>query len=282
MAQLPNAFMVNSKYKKAWAIFIPIPFSKTLSYRKGAEKGPNSILKASSVLEGYNVDLHYDLSELENFYTYEEIKEQNIGEIIKKAGNIIKKAIDEKKLPIVLGGEHSVSLATINALIRLKKEFSVIYIDAHADLRDTFNSNKYSHACVARRIWEKNKDIVEIGVRSISTEGAKFAKEKGIQIFNADFNIENILRNTKKDVYISFDIDAIDPSEIPGVGTPEPEGLSYKKAKELLYTISEEKNIIAMDFVELSPIEKDVRSQYLTAKLIYSVLGKIWIKKNKK
>ena len=242
-----------TELEQADIVILPIPHEQTTSYGKGTKLGPEAILKASHELENYNIET--DSEPYKGIYTEKPTKITEIKQY-------------PNKFIIALGGEHSI---TPNKIKTLKQEnLSILHIDAHADLKDEFDGSKDSHACAMRRTFEINPNIVQVGIRSQSKEEKDFAQNNNIKQLNIT---DNILENLKENVYISLDLDVFDPKEMPAVGTPEPDGLTFKEVKELLKQIITNKNVIAMDVVELSPKENDLISPYSTAKLIYNCIA---------
>ena len=193
--------------------------------------------------------------------------------------NIVKKILDDKKFPLVLGGEHSITAGVIRAFAEKKKDFSVIQFDAHLDLRHTYQRTLYSHACVMQRIYEMGVDFVQIGIRSGCKEEYEFAKKEGIAFFPPELIRDNpealsdAVADLKNNVYITFDVDAFDSSLMPSTGTPEPGGLFWDEAIDIIRMIAESKKIIGCDVVELSPSSASVAPDFAAAKLAYKLLG---------
>lgn len=237
-----------------------VPFDGTGTYQPGARFGPNSIREASYNLEGYNLLLgksletpFYDLGNLEvvqgNFYKTSKYLESTIEELSKK--NIA---------PITIGGEHIVTFGAIKGLTGVLdiQDVTIIHLDAHLDLRDGYMGEKYSHATVMRRIWDLNpKDMVQIGVRSGSEDETVFADDEGIKYYTSSevknniTHIEKFISAMKGPIYVTVDIDVLDPAYAPSVGTPVPNGLDPGDLQRLIYSL-EYKNIIGLDVVEVS------------------------------
>ena len=241
-------------------VIIPVPYEKTTSYIKGTKNGPKEILKASLELEHFDIETKKTPKKI---HTLEPIN--SLEELSKKVKQL------KDKFIISLGGEHSITFPIVK---ELPKDISILQIDAHSDLRDTFKNNKFSHACVSRRIFEINKNLIQVGIRSLSKEEHDFIQENKIKVFYRDkINNEEILNSLNEKVYITIDVDSLDPSIIPSTGTPEPNGLKYKELLELLKLIFKNKNVIGLDIVELSPIKDLHAPNYTIAKLIYKLIG---------
>ena len=195
--------------------------------------------------------------------------------------------INKEKFVVTLGGEHSISYAPIKAHLEKYANLSIIQIDAHSDLRDSYQGSKYSHASVMARVAELTKDITQIGIRAQCIEEAKFIKENGIKTFySRDIRLgkydnwqEKVVSGLQENVYITFDVDGFDPSFLPATGTPEPGGLMWDEVMNLFALIGRTKNIVGLDVVELAPDEKLPLSSFTAAKLTYKLLNYAFINK---
>jgi agmatinase len=184
--------------------------------------------------------------------------------------------LESGKFPIMFGGEHSVSVGVVRALAKKRKNLSVLQIDAHADLRDEYEGTRYNHACAMRRIRESVKSTVHVGIRSVCKEELDFMKKAKIEAnihWAPDFDEKKVLSQLTDEVYVSIDLDGFDPSECPGVGTPEPGGLKWAQTLKLLNLVSQKKRVVGFDVVELLPIPGSVQSEFFAAKLAYKLLG---------
>lgn len=271
-----NYFGLIGEYKdpkKSKVVIIQIPFENSVSYGKGTSKGPESILKASKEIELFDEELECEPFEV-GIETTKPIK-GNWKETINKSKELTLKKLKEGKFPIIIGGEHSISLGPIKAAKEFYSDIGVLQIDAHADLRDEFEGNKQSHACIMRRILEEKIPAVQIGIRSISKEEHNVLQKLNTTIFKG-FSKEmtpQILSKLPKNIYITFDMDALDPSIIPSVGTPEPGGLLWYETLTLLKTLFKKKNVIGIDLTEFSPIENLTHPNILMAKLLYKIIS---------
>lgn len=266
-------------YNSSKIIVLPIPYDNTTSYKTGAREGPRAIIDASRYLESYNEELDTDISKI-GIFTMEEMmpnvsSPKAMAEEIQKEVSII---LNDSKIPLLLGGDHSISIGALGAIAESQKEFSVLHFDAHSDSRDSFMGSKYSHASVMARAKEVCSSCYSVGVRSIDKQGMK--KDSGDILFRKDMHeksiaeIVNVISNKiKKNVYLTVDFDVLDPSEMPSVGTPEPDGLRFYEIMSIIKGVFEHKNIIGLDFTELAPIPGMVAPNYLAAKLIYLTLG---------
>ena len=277
----------NSDFHNSRAVIIPFPFEKSTTFGKGAKFGPKAIISASSQVELFDEELEKETYKEIGIHTTAEIKPNNAsGKFYLPLAEKVRKIISLDKFPVILGGEHTISIGGILGAEEKYKSFSVLHFDAHADLRDSYENNKFSHASAMRRVLEQDgvKNLLSVGIRNISNsveEGSEFdfyKKNPGrIKIFWAkdkdNLSIEEILENLENNVYITFDVDALDPSIMPSTGTPEPGGLFWSEVLKILRQIFSKKNIIAVDVVELSPLKNLSAPDFMVAKLIYKMIG---------
>lgn len=268
----------NQEYASAKIAAIPVPYDSTVSYQSGTRNGPGAIIDASRNLELYNEELGKDISKMGIFTTDELAPDYSSPEsMVKRIEKEVGLVCNDSKIPLLLGGEHTISLGAIRALAKVHDDFSVLHFDAHSDSRDEFMGTKYSHVCVMARAREVCKSCYSVGVRSVDEESAKRYKDilymKDMHDKSAKQISDLIAKNTKKKVYLSIDLDVLDPAEMPSVGTPEPDGMHFHELKEILKTVLKDKQVIGMDFVELAPIPGLLAPNYLAAKLVYMTLG---------
>lgn len=248
---------------------MPCPHEATTSYGKGTRNGPAAILKASQAVEWFDEELGYEPYHKGWVYTDKPVRVANLE-------SRVTGLLNENKIPIILGGEHSLTPVAVKACAKKHKQLSVLQLDAHADLRDTYEGKKDSHACAMRRVLEICP-AVQVGIRSISIEEWEWAKKTG-QIDKIHFArklelVDKIENQLHKDVYITIDVDVFDPSLVPATGTPEPGGLFWYEVLDILKGVCATKNIVGFDVVELAPRKDDIASDFTIAKLIYKVLG---------
>lgn len=265
-----------SSYDNARVAVLPIPYDLTLSYGSGSRKGPQAIIAASRQLETYDDDFKCDPSKL-GIATMPEIEQEasspdRMMDIIHDA---CLKLCHDGKFVLSLGGEHSISFGLIRAHKDCYPDLSVIQIDAHTDLRDSYQGSKYSHACVMSRVAEM-VEFIGVGIRSFSgsENESKYDSNiiRPIDLRNNRNIFKKQLANLTKNVYITIDLDGLDPSIMPAVGTPEPGGLNWDEVLVLLDLISTEKNIVGADIVELSPRPGLEYADFTAAKLAYKVI----------
>lgn len=259
----------SADYRKAHFIILPVPYEATTTYGKGTKNGPAAIIAASKALESFDEELLFDAARKKGVYTG---KKCSLEALKPRLGELLERG----KLPVILGGEHSITAYAIEPFAKKYKNLSVLQLDAHADLRDTYYDSKYNHGCVMQRILEFCP-AVQIGVRSISEAeyvNAKRSKQLDkIHFANKLPSTKKILNQLSEDVYITIDVDVFDPSLMPATGTPEPGGLGWYQVLNILKEVCAKKNVVGFDVVELSPRKGDNASDFTIAKLVYKVMG---------
>ena len=266
---------------------LPVPLEKTVSYGLGTSKGPEAIILASNELERYT-----GKSEpcLDGIFTHPFINcEQSLKLIMDDIRTTTKKISSKNKIPVTIGGEHSLTYGAVNGIyeglnLLNKNEIGIIQIDAHADLRKNYQKEKYSHASVMYLLSRENYRIAQFGVRAISLEEEENRSKYNITSFDAEVihqkgNIK-LPDDFPKKVYISFDVDGLDPSIMPATGTPVPGGLGYYESLYLIKKMITGRDVIGFDLVEFSPIEKIEAYNFTAATLIYKVIELINLNKS--
>lgn len=271
---------------KAGAVIVPVPAEFTTSYGKGTALGPEAIIDASPYLEFYDDEIDFEVWR-KGIYTAKPIQtDDSVAELMKRVENEVGGYLAKKKFPLILGGEHSISYAVHQAMLDVYPDLSVLQFDAHSDLRDSYEGSQFSHACVMRRIWEKNKRITGVGIRSQSVEERQFVIEERIPLYYAsrlkggEFPAE-ILDTLSEQVYITFDADFFDPAIMPSVGTPEPGGFFWYETLSFIRKVFASKNVVGVDVVEFCPLKNLIHPDFLMAKFVYKLLGyKFYIEGN--
>lgn len=266
-------------FKRALFAVLPVPYDLTSTYKSGSRMGPMAILDASANMELYDEELGRETYEC-GIHTLSSIEPDARGpkEMIKTIRKKTMALISADKIPVLLGGEHSISFGSVQAMKERFPLLSVLQFDAHADLRDTYQGSPYSHACVARRI-SGCCPLIQVGIRSLSAEEAAFLPGSQVKSFSADYVLEEkdwcdvIVRHLQGDVYISVDLDVLDPAFMPATGTPEPGGIGWKDLLRLVRAVSEKCRIRGFDIVELAPIPGLIAPDFLAAKLTYRMMG---------
>lgn len=276
----------HAEFAKASFVVVPVSYDLTSTYQSGSRRGPGAILEASGNMELYDEELGREIY-LAGIHTMPGVEADARGpaEMTATVCKTVAGVIAYDKIPVILGGEHSISLGAVQAMKEKYPGLSVLQLDAHADMRDSYQGSPYSHASVARRISELCP-VVQAGIRSMSVEEASFLKASSVKTFSADFIAEEaewrseICRTLKGDVYLTIDLDVLDPAIMPSTGTPEPGGISWRDMLRLIRGVAERCRIRGFDVVELAPIPGMVAPDFLAAKLIYRIMGYLTEGKN--
>lgn len=265
-----------SKLDQSKIVLIPVPYDGTSTWQKGADKGPDAFLSASENMELYDIETDSEVYQ-QGVFLAEAVTENASPEaMVEAVHQTTKKYIKKNKFVTVFGGEHSISIGTIRAFNEMFEDLTVLHIDAHADLRESYEGSKCNHACA---VYEASQttNLIQVGIRSMDSiektvmneEQTYFAHEMAEDDNWVDSAIDQMTDN----VFITFDLDALDPSIMPGTGTPEPGGLLWYETLDFLKQVFEEKNVVGFDIVELCPNENDKSSDFLAAKLYYKMLS---------
>ena len=279
-----NGFLgIDNKFNfKERVVVVPFGLEKTVSYGSGTKNGPKEIIKASHQVELYDEELHCEPYKKIGIKTLAPFKiDKNIKKALQKISDINEKIIDKKLFPITLGGEHSITPGCIKPFVKKYKKLCLLHFDAHADLRESYNGERYSHASAIRRCLDyKNVSLISFGIRNISKSEIPFLKKnsKRIDIFWAKDKKKWSLKKfksliKKKDVYLTFDVDGLDSSIMPATGTPEPGGLFWEETLDIIKIAAKYSNIVGADINELAPIKNFNSYNFLVAKLVYKILA---------
>ena len=266
-------------FEHARVVILPIPLDRTTSYVPGTRNGPHEILVASSHLELWDEETQTDVHSIGIFTLPEmEFPFASMDEVVGEIRRVTAELVNRDKFPLILGGEHSITPAVVAAVATKYPGLSVLQLDAHADLRESFMGTPHNHACAMRRTLEFAR-TTQVGIRSLSPEEAAAVPSLSTAIFY-DFNmrddadwIERVVDSLGEHVYITIDVDGFDPAIMPATGTPEPGGLSWHEALKLLRRVVERRTVVGCDVVELSPMPGHVAPNFLCAKLIYKMLA---------
>lgn len=258
---------------------IPVPYESTVTYKGGTREAPRAIIQASENLELWDEELSRESYKI-GIYTCEPFLCSSSGpeKAVEEIYNYVKQIIDPERFYIFLGGEHSISVGIVKAFQEKYPSLSVLQLDAHADLRNTYQGTPYNHACVMRRIAQY-LSFVQLGIRSFSRQEAEYIKEKKIphqsalEIITSEQWKKILDEKLTSNVYITLDVDVLDTSIMPSVGTPEPGGLDWYKILEILRYVFQRKKVVGVDIVEFSPIPGIVAPDFLIAKLVYKIIG---------
>tara|TARA_B100001121_G_scaffold247101_1_gene222373 strand:- start:1975 stop:2904 length:930 start_codon:yes stop_codon:yes gene_type:complete len=274
---------IDNKFNfKEKVVIVPFGLEKTVSYGRGTKNGPQEIINASHQVELYDEELNCEPYKKIGIKTLKPFKiDKNMGKALKRISDINKKILNRNLFPMTLGGEHSITPGCIKPFVKKHKEICLLHFDAHADLRDSYNGNKFSHASAIRRCLDyKNVSIISFGIRNISKSEIPFLKKNKsrINIFWAKDKDKWNLRKfkqliKKKTVYITFDVDGLDSSIMPATGTPEPGGLFWDETLNIIKIAAKNSNIVGADINELAPIKGFSSYNFLVAKLAYKILS---------
>lgn len=287
VSTIPDNFLglssTESDYKNARYAILPVPYDGTVSYQTGTRHGPRAIITASQQTELFDEEYGREYEDC-GIATLDPLEPSAAGpeQMMDTVFRAAKRAVRDGKIVIGLGGEHSITSALVRAVAtRYKKNLSVLQIDAHADLRDSYQGSPYSHACVMRRVLEQKIPVVPVGIRSYSIEEHAFMKKNGFSPISARETFENpdwieqAVESLSDRVYITIDIDGFDPSTAPGTGTPEPGGLDWYQVTDLLGATAMNRKIVGADVVEVRPIPGNTVTEFLAARLIYKLIAHI-------
>jgi agmatinase len=278
---------VAAAYDNAKVVILPIPYEATTTYRRGCEYGPDAILNASQQVEYYDEELDRELWEV-GLYTHDAIADTRNAQkvsseaMLRVTQETVYKLVADGKFVISLGGEHSITTGVVEAYRQANpgEAFTVVQVDAHGDLRHEYEGSIHNHACVMRRVVDMGLPTLQVGIRSICKEEADLIKEKQLPVFRAreivaqpDWIDRAVATIKTEKVFITIDLDGIDPTLIPGVGTPEPGGLNWYNLLTFIQRIFAAHHVIGCDVMELAPITDSVVSEFTAAKLVYKLIG---------
>ncbi|MCA9276056.1 MAG: agmatinase [Phycisphaerales bacterium] len=263
---------------------IPVPYDATSTYRKGADKGPQAIIDASAQVEWYDIQTDREYLE-QGIHTQAPIECDaedpiHLAPLVKER---VAKALQNGQLPVVLGGEHSVTIGAIEAMADQGKPFSVLQIDAHGDTRDSYHGSTHNHACVMARARE-HATFVQVGIRAIDAQELAgmdrdrvyFGHQVDLWTRTHDLSwMDRVIDQLEERVYLTIDLDAFDPAILPSTGTPEPGGMDWFTVNELVRRVAHEREIVGFDVVELCPNSNHHASDFIAAKLVYRVMAEI-------
>jgi len=268
-----------ASFDKAKVVLLPVPYDETSTWGKGANNGPKAFLEASENMEIYDIESDSEVYKqgiyLENIFKCKKKPEKMTMQIKEKALECYK----SEKLFTMIGGEHSISIGAIMASNEKFTNLSVLQLDAHSDLRESYLGTEFNHACAMN--WaSKNTNLVQVGIRSSDISEKPFMKKENMFLAENISKQQNwqdtVIDKLTDNVYLTIDLDYFDPSIMPGTGTPEPGGMYWYETLELLKKLTKQKNIIGFDIVELAPIKNNKASEFLAAKLYYKILTYIF------
>lgn len=272
-AGIPAEF---SKLEQAKIVLIPVPYDGTSTWQKGADKGPEAFLNASENMELYDIETDAEVYK-QGVYLADAVTENSSPKaMVDAVHETTKKFIKKNKFVTIFGGEHSISIGTIRAFNDMHPNLTVLQLDAHADLRESYEGSAFNHACA---VYEASQttNLIQVGIRSMDAiEKAVMDEDKTYfahDMTTDDTWMDSAIYQMTDNVFITIDLDVFDPSILPSTGTPEPGGLLWYETLEFLKQVFEEKNVVGFDIVELCPNPKEKSSDFLAAKLYYKMLS---------
>ena len=265
-------------FEQSKAVILPVPFDRTTSYGQGTKHGPRELLLASAQVELWDEEMGVDVHPHGMFTAPElDLSSRTLDDAVAEIGRVTGGILDAGKFLITLGGEHSITSPIVEAVAKRHKGVTVLQVDAHADLRDSYLEEPHSHACAMRRTLSHAR-VVQVGIRNVSEEEARAIPGLPTTIFY-DWNmredpkwIDRVVESLSDTVYITIDLDGLEPGLMPAVGTPEPGGLSWRELTTLLRRTFEKKRVVACDVVELCPIPGFASPNFVAARLVYKLL----------
>ena len=268
------------RYECADIAILPVPYDGTSTWIKGADRGPEAILDASFNLEFYDIETATEVYK-RGIATLEPVTEDSSPEAMAdEVERRMEQILHDGKFPVLIGGEHSVSIGAFRAVARRYPNLTILQLDAHSDMRDEYEGSACNHACVMARAKELTSNITQVGIRSTAREELHNINPKRTfyahRIAEDDEWIERVSAQLGEEVYITIDLDVFDPAYLPSTGTPEPGGLSYREVMTLLRRVISEHRVVGLDVVELCPNPHAKASDFLAAKLIYQFLSELY------
>lgn len=268
-----------SDLQQARAVVVPVPYDSTSEWRSGSRHGPQAIIDASQYLELYDLELDRDIYEV-GICTLPQVEPlmSSPQDMIDRVSQVTKWLVEKQKFVVLLGGEHSLSLGAVRAFKEKFPGLSVLQLDAHADLRDEYLGTRYGQACVMRRILELCP-ISQFGVRSLSHEEKQFLTQSKMEPFymsdlaSSTSCADRMVGALSEHVYITIDVDVLDPSIMPAVGTPEPDGMSWRQVLNVVEAVALQRHVVGFDLMEFCPAEGPGACAFLLAKLAYKLIG---------
>ncbi len=266
-------------YETARAAVLPVPFEATTTYGTGTRRGPQAIIDASHQVELYDEELRRETYRLGvATLPAAEVDGLPYEQVAERVSAAARKVLEDGKLLVSLGGEHSITPPLVDAAASICGPVTVLQLDAHADLRESYDGTPHSHACAMHRVTERHP-AVQVGIRNLSADEAALIHKGGLNVFFAHEMVakpgwtEQALALLRGNVYLTIDLDYFDPSLVPAVGTPEPGGLGWYETLRFLRRVAAQCRIVAMDVVELCPIPGHLVSEFTAAKLVYRLMG---------
>lgn len=264
------------QYEDASVVVVPVPYDGTSTYGKGADKGPEAIFDAAENMELYDIETKSEVYKNGIFIAPQLFGYASPESMVKEVHHEVEKHIEKGKFVTVLGGEHSVSIGSIQAFARKYDDLTVLQLDAHSDLRPEYEGSKFNHACAMHEA-SYSTNLVQVGIRSMDTCEIEFLRPETLftsyDIRTNEYWKEDVTNVLGENVYITIDLDAFDPSIMPSTGTPEPGGLLWNETLDLLKMVFRNTNVVGFDIVELAPMAGNHAPDFMAAKLYYKLLS---------
>lgn len=266
-------------YKTSRIIIVPVPYDATSTWMRGADRGPEAIMDASQNLEFYDVETGTE-AHLHGIYTIDPVTEKSSPEsLVKAVHEKISQLLQEGKFPVIVGGNHTVTIGAAGAFAGHYDDLTVLQLDAHADLRQEYDGSVFNHACAMARVRESSR-LVQTGIRSMSAEEKQFVDSDRMffahQLYADKSLYSQAIEKLTRNVYITIDLDVFDPSLIPSTGTPEPGGPEYYEVMHFLREVARKRNVVGFDVVELCPSPSNKAPDFVAAKIIYQLLSYVF------
>ena len=263
-------------YSESEIVILPVPYDETSTWMRGADKGPDAIIEASANLEFYDIETASEVH-IKGINTVKPVLEKKTPvTLVNAVYDRTLSLLSDKKFPVILGGNHTVTIGAIKAFAEYFNDLTVLQLDAHSDLRQEYEGSIYNHASVMARAREIGP-IVQVGIRSMSVEELTYINRERIFFAHELYYNKNLYRNAidklSHNVYITIDLDVFDPSIMPSTGTPEPGGPEYFELLHFLRDVIRERNVVGFDVVELCPNPTNKSPDFIAAKIIYQLLS---------
>ena len=270
-AGIPDKY---ARLDKAKVVLIPVPYDGTSTWHKGADKGPQAFLEASENMELYDIETRTEVYKKGVYLAPAVTENASPEKMVETVYKTTKNYIQQEKFITLFGGEHSISIGTIRAFNEAFEDLTVIQIDAHADLRKTYEGSSCNHACAVHEA-SKTTNLIQVGIRSMDAEELEYMDENQVYFAHNLYEdwMDDAIGQMTSNVFLTIDLDAFDPSILPSTGTPEPGGLLWYETLDFLKLIFKKKNVVGFDIVELCPNPAEKSSDFLAAKLYYKMLS---------
>lgn len=263
-------------YDESKIIIVPVPYDATSTYIKGADRGPAAILEASPALEFYDIETGSEAHK-HGIHTLAPVESgDDPAEVTEAVYRTVSRIFSENRFPVVIGGNHTVSIGAFRAVSESFTDLTILQLDAHSDLRPVYEGSHLNHACAAARAKEY-APLVQVGIRSMAAEELPFVDRKRIfyahELYSDKTLYDKALGQLSGNVYITVDLDVFDPSVMPSTGTPEPGGPDYRELMFFLRDVFRKRNVTGFDVVELCPSDANRAPDFMAAKVIYQMLS---------